>query len=113
MVARALAMTVLACFAAGCTPVQWQHASLGTAPSGAELNYCERSAYYEAQRQAFFGDFMRPRFAVGRDGRIYPVPFGYYHSYHDRFFLERELFDYCMRAKGYRLVPARPADRNG
>jgi hypothetical protein len=113
MVAPALALTALAVALAGCTPMQWQHASYGNAPSNDELGYCDQSAYYEAQRQAFFSDFMQPRYVVGRDGRIYPrAPFARY-PYRDRFYMERQLFDYCMRAKGYQLVPARPADRSG
>jgi hypothetical protein len=111
MIARALAMTVIAFLVAGCTPMQWQHAVSGTPPSQADLSYCEQSAYYEAQRQAFLNDFMWPRFAYDRNGLVRPLPFGTY-PYRDRFFLERDLFDYCMRAKGYRLVPVRPADRS-
>ncbi|HEX6980339.1 MAG TPA: hypothetical protein VF342_13670 [Alphaproteobacteria bacterium] len=94
---------------AACTPVQWQHASFGTAPTSGELNECERAAYLEAQRQAFFYQLYRPRVLVGRDGRFYPAPLGFEPG--NTYFLERDLFDYCMRAKGFRLVPIRPADR--
>jgi len=110
MIARALAMTVIAFLVAGCTPMQWQHAVSGMPPSQDDLNYCRQSAYYEAQRQAFLNDFMWPPFAYDRSGVIRPVPFG---SHRNRFFLEQDLFDYCMRAKGYRLVPVPPADRDG
>lgn len=82
--------------------MQWQHSSLGVAPSQAETGECNQAAYYEAQRQAFFYDFARPHRYYGRAYRPWP----YYYSTSDRFFLEKDLFDYCMRAKGYRLVPA-------
>lgn len=97
-----LAAALLGALAAGCTPVTWQHASLGVAPTQAELGECNQSAYLEAQRQAFYNDFARPRY-FSRHGRFYPAPWSSYAS-SDRFFLERDLFDYCMRAKGYRLV---------
>jgi hypothetical protein len=100
---RATAFAALALLIVGCTPVQWQHASLGTPPSADELGYCNHSAYYEAQRQAFFDDFAWPYY------RRYPYGF---HPYRNQFFRERDLFDYCMRARGYQLVPVRPADRN-
>lgn len=87
---------------AACTPMHWQHASLGVAPSEAEVGECNQAAFHEAQRQAFLYDFGWPRFH--RYGR----PRGPWRRYStsDRFFLERDLFDYCMRAKGYKLVPA-------
>lgn len=85
---------------AACTPMQWQHASMGVAPSQGEVNECNQAASYEAHRQAFMYDFGRPRY-YGRPWGPWPR-----YSSSDRFFLERDLFDYCMRAKGYRLVPA-------
>jgi hypothetical protein len=102
-VSRLLAGALMGGLAAACTPVAWQHAALGVAPSEAELGECNQAAYLEAQRQAFFYSFARPRYHIGRDGRyrFSPWPSSYYG---DRFFLERDLFDYCMRAKGYRLV---------
>ncbi len=88
--------------ASGCTPVAWQHASLGVAPSQAEVTECNQSAYLEAQRQAFFYSFARPPYYyAGRPGWYRPWP---RYAANDSFFLERDLFDYCMRAKGYRLV---------
>ena len=101
---RSLSLS-LALATAACTPVQWQNASSGAAPSQAELGECNQAAYYEAQRQAFFYDsgwpymsgFRRPYGPWSR----YP-----YSTASDRFFLERDLFDFCMRAKGYKLVPA-------
>ncbi len=102
-----LAVALLGGAAAACTPVTWQHAQLGVAPSQAELGECNQAAYLEAQRQAFSYNFARPRYYVGRDGRYRYAPWGSPwagYGYNDRFFLERDLFDYCMRAKGYRLV---------
>jgi hypothetical protein len=108
---RILAVALLGGLLGACAPVQWQHASLGMAPSEAEVGECNRSAYLEAERQAFFYGFgygfARPRYA----GRPYYAPWPRY-SYGDRFLLERDLFDYCMRAKGYELVPVQQTDRS-
>jgi hypothetical protein len=99
---RSLIGLCLGLAAAACTPVQWQHATLGVAPSDAEKGECNQSAYYEAQRQAFYyGDFAWPHRFYGRPYRPWP----YHYSTSDRFFLEQDLFNYCMRSKGYRLVP--------
>jgi hypothetical protein len=98
---RSLLCLCVGVAACGCTPVQWQHTALGVSPSEAELEQCNQAAFQEAQRQAFFNDFAWPR----RFGRHWHRPWPY-SSTSDRFFLERDLFDFCMRAKGYRLVPA-------
>jgi hypothetical protein len=94
----------------GCGPrLMWQHQSFGTPPTQAEIDECRRDAYLEAQQQAFFYDFARPGFFVDRAGRLRPAPFTRFRP-HDPFFLEQDLFRFCMRARGYRLVPAPPAE---
>jgi hypothetical protein len=86
----------------------WEHQAFGSSPTATEVEECRRSAYFEARQRAFFYSFARPRFVRGRGRLIYypRSPFGYY----DPFFLEQDLFRFCLRAKGYRLVPARSAD---
>ena len=103
--ARIFGCLGLAAVAAGCTTTQWQNPSLGTAPSQAEISECDQAAYYEAQRQTFFYGgygFDWPYYAGWRRGALGPWPRS---TINDRFFVERDLFDFCMRAKGYRLVP--------
>jgi hypothetical protein len=93
--------------------MEWQHASFGSEPSQADVDACNQLAFYEAQRQAFFFDAGWPRFYGppwgrpwhGRHWVRHPGPWPRA-SMSDRFFLERDLFGFCMRAKGYRLVPA-------
>lgn len=97
---RTLACCALGAVLSACTPMQWQSASLGVAPSKAEIDECNQSAFYEAQRQSFLYDYGWPRY-YGRPWGPWPR-----YSPNDRFFRERDLFDYCMRSKGYRLVPA-------
>lgn len=99
---RMLPALALVAAASACTPVQWQNQTSGVAPSQAELGECNQAAYYEAQRQAFFYDSGWPYMSGWR--RPYG-PWSRYYTSNDRFFRERDLFDFCMRAKGYRLVP--------
>src|SRR4051812_27960372 len=101
----ALGSLVLTC---GCTPLAWEHRSFGTPPTVAETEECRRSAFIEAQYRAFFYRFARPHFYRDRRGRRIYDPWPSYGRY-DPFFLEQDLFRFCLRAKGYRLVPARPA----
>ncbi len=46
-----------------------------------------------------------PRYYRGRDGRLYNDPF-WFNRQNDTFFEESRLRDFCMRSKGYTLVPA-------
>jgi hypothetical protein len=89
----------------------WAHQSFGTPPTVAETEECRRSAYREAQHRALFYSVVRPRSYHDPKGRLVPDPwpsFGY-----DPFLLEEDLFRFCLQAKGYRLVRARPADARG
>ncbi len=106
----ALAPLALVC---GCTstPMAWEHQSSGTPPTVAETEECRRSAYAEAQHRAFFYSVVRPRtYRDGRGNVVYEPwpPYGY-----DPYLLEQDLFRFCLQAKGYRLVPARPAAAMG
>ena len=103
-----LALTA-ACLLAACAPMQWEDRRFGTVASAVDVQECERSAYFEAQNQAYFNSLAWPRSFVGRDGRLY---YRRWPGGDDTFFLERQLFDYCMRARGFRLAPVRPADQS-
>jgi hypothetical protein len=105
---RLLAIGPLA-LVCGCTPMAWEHQSFGTPPTVAETEECRRSAYVEAQHRAFFHSFVRPRFYRDRRGRLIHDPWPPFGRY-DPFFLEQDLFRFCLQAKGYRLVPTRSAD---
>jgi hypothetical protein len=88
-----------------CTPMRWEHPSFGTAQATPDLNDCARSARYEAMRFAWSDPFWgAPSYYRGRDGRLYVDPFART-RYRDPWFYEDQLRDYCMRSKGYRLVP--------
>jgi hypothetical protein len=87
----------------GCTPMRWEHPAFGPDVAGREASECRQMAWAEAQRQSFmFGSFGRPRFAYDRYGRPYPPMFS---DFHERQMMEMQLNDFCMRSKGFALVP--------
>ncbi|HEY2337560.1 MAG TPA: hypothetical protein VGI18_09380 [Burkholderiales bacterium] len=107
---------ILACSlgVAACTPMQWLRE--GAAPDAAALEKdsieCRQQAWQEAQYRAFaypaFGpvlsrDVSGRRFA-GWPYRPYAYPFG------DPFLEESRLTQFCMRNKGYELVPVEKKD---
>jgi len=103
-----IALVVLA----GCTPMQWTRD--GAVPAAEVLEKdsasCRQEAWREAQYRAwayrpYWGPPFARRDAFGRGFvawpyAAYPSPF-----YGDPVFEETRLADFCMRAKGYELVP--------
>jgi len=93
-----------------CTPMQWVRE--GVVPPTEQLEQdstaCRQQAWREAQYRAFayrpYGPIMSRgpfgRSYVGWPYSAYPYPFG-----NDVFFDEMRLADFCMRVKGYELVP--------
>jgi hypothetical protein len=89
---------------AACTQMRWEHPSFGSAQTEADLGECSKSAWIEAQQRAFYAGGFGPRYYRGRDGRLYNDPF-WFSRQNDTFFEESRLRDFCMRNKGYMLVP--------
>ncbi len=85
--------------------MQWEHPQFGMAGTQTDLQECGQSARAEAWRSSLaYSAWDYPRTYRGRDGRIYRDPFPMF-SRRDSTFDEWQLRDYCMRNKGYRLVP--------
>jgi|1185.fasta_scaffold587594_2 hypothetical protein len=91
-----------------CTPMQWMRD--GAVPSAELLEQdsssCRQNAWREAQYRAWayrpYGSMVP--FAGGR--RFIGWPYGpAAYPFGDPFFEEARLTDFCMRAKGYELVP--------
>lgn len=96
------ALTLATLTLGACTPMQLTHPQFGAARSTEDQVDCNRAARIEAfNRQPFWGG--PPRFYRGRDGRLHQDPWAFSHN--DRFFEEAQLQDFCMRNKGYQLVP--------
>ena len=102
---------------AGCTPMRWVRE--GAVPAAEVLEKDSASCRQQAWREAQYRNWAyRPitpyvtRDAFGRRFVAWPYgPFAYA-PYGDPFFEEARLADFCMRAKGYELVPVeKPAGK--
>ncbi len=82
--------------------MRWEHPQVGTANAGADLNHCSQVAHSEAWRMANSAPMSMGGWRRGRGGQMYFDPFP---RYPDPWHYERPLQDYCMRSKGYQLVP--------
>lgn len=105
---RRLALSAAFAALSACTPMQWENSTLGMANFDQDADQCAESAWRESWRSGYFDPFWsRPRFARTPSGRLVPL----YDRYDDwgwdnqRFMNESYLRDFCMRSKGYRLVP--------
>lgn len=120
----ALALVLLL---AGCGPaLVWDRPATGSADLRADLQDCHglarQQVMAEGLRYGFppYGSFWGPGY-IDRFGRYrsYPGfaaagfggPFG--DPFMERDFRENNLQDFCMKARGYRLVPAPPANPEG
>jgi hypothetical protein len=92
--------------------MQWVKRDAGPEQVRQDEVYCQREAWREASWRAWFYRPFGPtmiRDAEGRPFLAWPYsPFG--DPFGDRFMEESRLATFCMRAKGYELVPVKPAD---
>ncbi|HEY2396090.1 MAG TPA: hypothetical protein VGH81_08965 [Rudaea sp.] len=93
-----LLVLLLLMAAVACTPVQWARKDTTPEQFGQDLGYCRQEAWLEAQWRSslFLNRYVVPFSAFGGG------PFG--NAYID----ESRLTAFCMRAKGYELVPLKP-----
>jgi hypothetical protein len=105
---RLLAVLLLLLSAAGCAPLYWVRADTAPEQLDRDMQHCQQAAWREASWRASFYRPWGPSVIHDLHGRRLLVgpyspfsdPFG------DRFFEESRLAHFCMRAKGYELVPA-------
>lgn len=110
MLQRCLLGLLLA-LVAGCAPMEWRRPGSAAGVMAADLAECRRIAALQASRLDWNrGLFAHRHLARTADGRLVPVfdPFFGSEPFGDRFFLEQNLEDYCLWAKGYELVPDGP-----
>ena len=89
--------------------MQWVRPDATAAQLNQDAAYCQREAWREAQFRAFMYRPFGP--TLLHDGRGRPffwphAPFG--DAFGDQFMEESRLTHFCMRAKGYDLVPVEP-----
>jgi len=98
---------VTATLLTACTPMRWERDGQALDYAETDWNHCRSQSVIQANRWSFD---LFPRTFIGRDahGRPFtafrPAPFP------DRFTLEREYLDRCLRMRGFRLVPVQPAN---
>ena len=106
---------------AGCTPMQWVRDGAAPAPEVVEKDAasCRQQAWREAQYRGWayqpywWGPSLARRGSFGRSFAPWPYPYGPYpYAWGDPAFEETRLADFCMRAKGYELLPVpKPAQK--
>jgi hypothetical protein len=95
---------------AGCTPMQWVRQDTGPELLGHDLAQCRQEAWREAQWRAFLYRPFGATTVVDRFGRRFVIPYSPFGDpFGDSFMEESRLAHFCMRSKGYALVPIEPA----
>lgn len=99
---RLLLYALLAAALGGCTPLEWQHPEYGTTRLQTDLAACDRIAGQEAWR------YSEPMVAFPHvytlpSGQRVVDPYPRFPSYGGANI--GELRNFCMRSKGYELVP--------
>lgn len=94
--------------AAACTPVQWARPDTPPEQLGQDLAFCHQEAWREAQWRGFL--FMNRYYGattvVDSQGRRIVIPYSPFGDpFGDVHMEESRLAAFCMRAKGYDLVP--------
>jgi hypothetical protein len=106
---RSLALSAAAlAILAGCTPMQWENPRLGMANFEQDADQCSEVAWRESWRRGYYDPFWsRQRFVRTRSGRLVALydPFDDWRWDHQRFMDESFLRNFCMKSKGYQLVP--------
>jgi hypothetical protein len=91
-----------------CTPLYWVRPDTGPDQLERDTELCQREAWREASWRASFYRPFGPSVVHDLHGRrvlVWPHS-PLYDPFGDRFFAESRLAHFCMRAKGYELVPA-------
>ncbi|MBM3484523.1 MAG: hypothetical protein FJX66_14635 [Alphaproteobacteria bacterium] len=107
--ACAISVPLLALLLSACAgSLHWEHPVTGQQNLAADREECRRLADDEAWRYyrplSLFGPFTPFHHRFGHRRFWYSDPF----YDHDRFFRAAELRDFCMKSRGYRLVPDAP-----
>ena len=104
--ARWMALLALALVAA-CTPMRYERAGATDAEREADMRECRDLAYAEALRTPFY---FGPASRLSPWGPVYDPRVSHFTYFDDpsywRWAHERDLVDFCLRARGWRLMRA-------
>ena len=99
------AFFALLLLATACTPMEWVRPGTSLQQMQADSAECNDLAWQESQRM-WLWDPWHPWFGYTRFGRSRWPYWGYGPDpMMWRMQIERDLYDFCMRARGYRLMP--------
>jgi hypothetical protein len=106
--ARVAVLLALLLAAAGCAPLYWVRADTEPEQLERDMAQCRQQAWREASWRTWLYRPFGPTVIQDLNGRRFLVwPYGPFSDpFGDRFFEEARLTDFCMRNKGYDLVPA-------
>lgn len=105
---RLSALVPLLLLVAGCTPLAWTRSGVSAEELRQDVAYCRQEAWREAQWNSFLflNRYSGAATVVDAQGRRFVVPYAPFGSpFGDRYIDEARLAHFCMRAKGYELVP--------
>jgi hypothetical protein len=102
-------LAIIALLLAGCAPMQWAREGASAEQLQDDQRACEEQAYREASLRFYnYYPGMGPAIfqdSLGRRLAVYPSgPFA--DQFGNQLMEETRLTSFCMRAKGYDLVPA-------
>jgi hypothetical protein len=90
--------------------MQWVRQDTGPELLSQDLAHCRQQAWREAQWRSFLYRPFGPTTFVDRNGRRFIIPHSPFGDpFGDTHIEESRLAHFCMRAKGYELVPIEPA----
>jgi hypothetical protein len=93
----------------GCTPLAWTRPGATPEELRHDVAFCQQEAWREAQLHSFLYRPFGGTAIVDARGRQMFVPYAPFGDpFGERFFEESRLAHFCMRAKGYDLVPIEP-----
>lgn len=98
-------------------PLAWQRPNTSLADADLDSRECAGLARDQAFRESFFGSpygYYGPSYGSYAFGGAYPWGYRRRHDYGDSFMWrsqrESELQAFCLRARGYRLLPVSPQE---
>ena len=99
---KLLAAVLASLLLGACAPMQWERNGQALDTGGTDWSDCRQQSFGYANRWGF-GMYPHSYFARDRYGR----GFTYYRPspYPDRFLLEQDYLNSCLRARGFRMVP--------
>jgi hypothetical protein len=85
--------------------MQWERDGLALDTGGTDWNACRQQSFAYAYRWGFD---MFPRSYYGRDRYGRGISYFRPSPYPDRFLLEQDYLNNCLRSRGFRMVPLQP-----